>query len=282
MLKRLEEQNFERYAEFAYELALDMTKSGYPTYADGVKTKEDFMERSRKAFSRENEEILLFERDGKATGWIHYYHLPEDHYLDTCSFCIAEGMGEAIEEFMAFAREKFPGCELYLGFPEANRDAVTALIAGGFACIEESYNDILDFASYKLRPESENVAPITKENYGPFGELHAQHKDMYWNSERILNAIDEWNIFALLRNGKATGAVYLRKDESTPEIFGIDFEDGVYDSAVYRSLLTAMLNDCKRQGAQHLFFFNDEDSQSDALVCGFRCVGKYVCYKTAL
>ena len=282
MIKRLEEQDFERYAEFAYELALDMTKSGYPTYADGVKTKEDFMERSRKAFSRENEDILLFERDGKVTGWVHYYHLPEDHYLDTCSFCIAEGMDEAIAEFTAFAREKFPGCELYLGFPEENREVVTALIAGGFTCIEESCNDILDFANYELHPESETVVLITKENYGPFAELHSQHKGMYWNSERILNAIDEWNIFALLRNGKAVGAVYLRKDDSTPEIFGIDFEDGVYDSAVYRALLTAMLNDCKRQGAQHLFFFHDEESQPDALACGFRCVGKYVCYRTEL
>ena len=282
MLKRLEEQDFERYAEFAYELALDTTKSGYPTYTDGVKTKEDFFDRFRKAFSRDNEEILLFERGGKVTGWIHYYHLPDDRYLQACSFCIAEGMDEAIAEFTAFARENFPGCELYLGFPEENREAVTALVSGGFTCIEESYNDILDFASYEPHPESENVVPITKKNYKPFAELHAQHKDMYWNSERILNAIDEWSIFALLRNGKAVGAVYLRKDEATPEIFGIDFEDGVYDSAVYRALLTAMLNDCKRQGAQHLFFFNDEDSQPDALACGFRYVGKYVCYKTVL
>ena len=282
MLKKLEEKDFKHYAEFAYELALDMTKSGYPTYADRVKTKEDFMERSRKAFSREHEDILLFEREGKAAGWVHYYHLPEDHYLDTCSFCIAEGMGEAIEEFTAFARENFPGCELYLGFPEENREAVTALISGGFTCIEESYNDIFDFSSYGPQPEGSDMIPITGENYGLFAELHAQHKDMYWNSERILNVLDDWKIFALQRNETLAGAVYLSKDESTPEIFGIDFQDGVYNSAVFRTLLTAMLNDCKRQGAQHLFFFSDEEAQPDALACGFRCVGKYVCYKTVL
>ena len=263
-------------------MALDTKKSGYPTYADGVKTKVDFFDRSRKAFSRENEEILLFERNGKVTGWIHYYHLRSDHYLDTCSFCIAEAMGEAIAEFTAFARKNFSGCELFLGFPEENREAVSALIAGGFARIEESYNDIFDFSTYELRPEGTDIIPITRENYGLFAELHSQHKDMYWNSERILNAIDEWKIFALPRNGKLAGAVYLSKDESTPEIFGIDFQDGSYDSAVFKTLLTAMLNDCKRQGAKHLFFFSDEESQSDTLACGFRCVGKYVCYKTAL
>lgn len=96
MLKRLKEQDFDRFVGLAYELALDMTKSGYPTYADGIKTKNDFIDRARKAFSRDNEEILLFERDGKVAGWIHYYYLPKDRYLDTCSFCVAEGMREAL------------------------------------------------------------------------------------------------------------------------------------------------------------------------------------------
>ncbi len=55
MLKKLQEQDFDRYVDFAYQLALDMTKSGYPTYADGIKTKDDFVARAREAFSTDNE-----------------------------------------------------------------------------------------------------------------------------------------------------------------------------------------------------------------------------------
>lgn len=58
MLKKLREQDFDRYLDFAYQLALDMTKSGYPTYADGIKTKDDFVARAREAFSADNEEML--------------------------------------------------------------------------------------------------------------------------------------------------------------------------------------------------------------------------------
>lgn len=108
MLKKLAEQDLDRYVEFAYALALDVTKSGYPTYADGIKTKQDFIARARRAFSDENEEILLFEREGRTEGWIHYYHLPEDRYLDTNAFCVREGMGEALAEFTAFARAEIP------------------------------------------------------------------------------------------------------------------------------------------------------------------------------
>lgn len=284
MLKKLEIQDFDRYVEFAYELALDMTKSGYPTYADGIKTKNDFIARARDAFSRDNEEILLYERDGKVAGWIHYYHLPEDHYLDTCAFCVNEGMSEALAEFTVFAREHFSGSELYLGFPKENREAVTTLETAGFECIEESYNDALDFDCYMLQPENTDIVPITRDNFQLFSDIHSQHTDMYWNSERIFNAIDMWRIFVLLQKGKVAGAIYSRifEDKILSEIFGVDFPGGVYNSGVYRDLLISALNADKRRSVKHMIFFNDEESQSDALVCGFRCVSQYVCYKINL
>lgn len=283
MLRRLEEQDFDRWVEFAYELALDMTRSGYPTYADGIKTKEDFVTRARESFSKSAEGILLFEQDGITAGWIHYFYLPEDRYLDTCAFCIAAGMKEALAEFVAFAREHFPGSELYLGFPRENVEAVAALETGGFERIEESYNDAIAFEHYVFRPENAGILSITRENYELFSALHSQtNHDMYWNSERIRDAIDRWRIYVYLRNGKAAGAIYFMDDEFMPEIFGVDFPDGVYDSETYRALLTAALNDAKRRGAKHMVFFNESGSQADALDCGLRCICEYVCYKIML
>lgn len=50
MLRICTEQEYIKYADFVYGLALDQSKSGYPTYCDGIKTKEMFLDRSRKAF----------------------------------------------------------------------------------------------------------------------------------------------------------------------------------------------------------------------------------------
>ena len=36
MLRAISESEFDRYIDFAYELALDLTRSGYPTYTDGM------------------------------------------------------------------------------------------------------------------------------------------------------------------------------------------------------------------------------------------------------
>ncbi len=191
MLTPLKREDFDKYIDFIYALALDPARSGYPTYTDGIKTKADFVERSLRAYERANEDILLYERDGKIAGWIHYYYLAEDKYLDTCSFNIAEGMGDAIAEFTAFARERFPGSELYMKFPGENTQAEAALEAGGFACIERDFNDVFDLDRYEVRPQDPDVVPVTRENYDLFRALHAQVEDMYWNSDRLLADMDE-------------------------------------------------------------------------------------------
>ncbi|MBQ1877742.1 MAG: hypothetical protein II161_02905, partial [Erysipelotrichaceae bacterium] len=80
MLRLCSKEEFDKYVDFAYDLALDVTKSGYPTYCDGVKTKEMFIERSLKAFDRETEQMLLFELEGEVQGLIHYYWIPDDLY----------------------------------------------------------------------------------------------------------------------------------------------------------------------------------------------------------
>ena len=281
MLTPLKREDFDRYIDFIYALALDPARSGYPTYTDGIKTRADFVERSMRAFERENEDILLYERDGRAAGWIHYYYLPEDKYLDTCSFCIAEGMGDAIGEFTAFARERFSGYELYLGFPGENTQAIAALEAGGFTCIERDFNDVFDLERWESRQPDPDVVPVTRENFHLFRALHAQDEDMYWNSDRLLADMDEWRLLLYEPHGVPAGALQARKDSKMGEIFALFFSSG-YDAKAYRALVTAALNGAKADGSESMTFFNDSESQPDALAMGFRCVGEYVCYKTSL
>ncbi len=281
MLTPLKREDFDRYIDFIYALAMDPARSGYPTYTDGIKTRADFVERSLRAFERENEDILLYERDGRAAGWIHYYYLAEDKYLDTCSFCIAEGMDDAIGEFTAFAREHFSGYELYLGFPGENTQAIAALEAGGFTCIERDFNDVFDLERWEPRWPDPDVVPVTRENFHLFRALHAQDEGMYWNSDRLLADMDEWRLLLYEPHGVPAGALQARKDSKMGEIFALFFASG-YDAKAYRALVTAALNGAKADGSESMTFFNDSESQPDALAMGFRCVGEYVCYKTSL
>ena len=62
------------------------------------------------------------------------------------------------------------------------------------------------------------------------------------------------------------------------EIFDLGYRDTIFDANTYKALVTAVLNDLKSQGREHLIFFNDEESQTAALEIGFNCVAEYVLY----
>jgi hypothetical protein len=68
-------------------------------------------------------------------------------------------------------------------------------------------------------------------------------------------------------------------DKTVDEIFGIDFLSENYDSEVFKSLLTSVLNYEKNRGVEYMIFFNDEETQKDTCECGFKCIDEYVCLK---
>lgn len=281
MLRKCTEQEYKKYADFVYELAVDLSKSGYPTYCDGIKTKEMFLEQAENSFSRKTEEILLFEYDGTVEGWIHYYFLPEDNYLSTKSFNINSHIEIALREFLDYVQERFKGFDLFLGFSKKNEAAVDFLASNGFECIEESCNNIAVLNQLEPTDRKDDIVRITKENFGPFSALHRQAEgDMYWNTERINADIDNWIILAEICNGEANGAGYFMvDDEGWFEIYGIDMKDGVFDPKLFEGLLNKALNTAKELNGKYMTFFCEEREREITDKLGFKCVDEYICYK---
>lgn len=284
MLRLCTKDEFNRYIDFAYELALDLTKSGYPTYCDGIKTKTMLVERALKAFERETEQMLLFELEGEVQGLIHCYWLPDDQYLDTCLFLINRETEQAISEFLAYAKENFPGYDLFLGFPAENRSALRFLAGHGFECIENDYNNTAFLDELGAIPENDRIVRIGRESYRLFQRLHEQIEgDMYWNSERIYHDLENWTIFVKEKDGIPQGAVYYTDvKDGWFEIFGIDVDQGRYDPALYKELLYAALLDARSRNGKVMTFFCEEEYEETAKECGFKCVGNYLCHKLHL
>ena len=281
MLRSCTEQEFKQYADFVYELALDPSRSSYPTYTDGIKTKEMFLERAQSAFSKATEEILLFEYEETVEGWIHYYFIPEDHYLSAVTFNIQTHMKQALQEFLEFVQIRFKGYELYLGFPTDNKNAVDFLSNHEFESIEDDFNNTAFLEKYEPIPISDSVILITKENFNYFRTLHRTfEQDMYWNSDRIYAALDKWIIFVKLRQDEVLGSVYLIDcDDDWFEIFGIDMKDEIFDSEVFYELLGKALNTAKERNGKYMTFFCEKEQLEIVKKLGFQCIGEYDCYK---
>ncbi|MCI6952089.1 MAG: hypothetical protein MR740_07940 [Clostridium sp.] len=128
MLARATMQDIRDYGDWAYSLALDPTRSGYPTYCDGIKTKAEFLTAAKQALMRETEELLLFRMDGAVEGWISLTWIPEDGYLQVDSFNIRRGTRRALEELLTLLERHYSGYTAHFGFPgkTATRYAIFA------------------------------------------------------------------------------------------------------------------------------------------------------------
>ena len=284
MLRLIKEAEFDRTIDFAYELALDPARSGYPVYYDGMKTREDFVSRTRKALERPGEDVLLFVENGEVEGLIAFEHPEEEHYLHTFIFSIRRDTGTALAEFVGYCRERWPGFLLDLGFPAENVEAIGWLEGQGIPCNERSWNFLLDLDRYEPLPEPSGVKRITAENFEEFAVIHRQIQgDMFWNCERVRSTLDDWAIF--VTGEGAAGEVLMTLDNSPhQEIFALEFVDEQYHSEGFRALLTAALNLLKAHGTKWLTFFVDEGCPQGELLkdLGFRLVGTFICHRAAL
>ena len=274
MLRKINENEFEKYIDFAYDLALDLSKSAFPIYTDGVKDKTYFYEVAKRGIERVHHEILLFEKDGVVEGWIHYYYLDEDKYIGVNTILVRNGYVDALEELFAYWKNRFTGYSWNMYLPDENQEALFFMRERGYADQGQEYVNVLLFDNYIVQQDSKKVISVGKDNFELFCSVHSQFEtDMYWTSERIEKHMEDWEIFAYVKDEKCLGAVYYNgKGEKDLEIFGIDVIDSCEKNAVIEKLLISCLNHAKRNGAKSMYFFNEDAFTQELVVkVGFDC-----------
>lgn len=275
MLQKVTPADFDRWVAWAYGLAMTEKHSSYPTYRDGVKSREQFISRSRRGL--EDEKILLFLHDGRVRGWLHWYAIETDHYAGTHAFLVEDHAEQAVKEFTQYLAQRMSGAALHVGLPAENTALVQALEQHGFTLLDDSVNHTLFFATYRPKTAPACVRPLDEKGRAEFRRLH-NDPDMYWNAERILRDIARWRCYLYWQGNRAVGALCCMMDGDWPEIFSIDFENNVFRPEVYRGLLTACLNESKAHCRFLSWFDGTEAAQPILLELGFRRVDRYLCY----
>lgn len=281
MLIKADKKLADEYREFAYGLSQDLSRSSFPTYLDGLKTKEDFMQTIDRTIGADDVEILLYEDGGEVVGWIHYYWEDEDKYVGFFAFYTQRNTAAAIDEFLDYAGEKYAGYEIDFGFPKENREAIKRLEERGFTRAEDSELFVLHFDEYRPCPESDSVVKVDESNWDDFCLLHDKHDDMYWNSERLHEALlgqtkHRWTMYLFYDGTRPVGNIYFIYVDNMMEIFGIDGDCG---AEIKKQLLIKALNTSKADGLEHLSYFAEEDAERR--ICrelGLTYVTDYVLY----
>ncbi len=281
MLSKITNAEFEHYIDFAYELSMNLSSISFPIYCDGIKTKDEFVNISKRGLERDSEEILLFRKDGFVEGWIHFYTLPQDAYIGPKNLLVRNGYAEALGELLEYWNTNYTDYNWHIYFPDENKNALQFMAEKGLSDIEQQYVDILHFDHFESKQESLHTLLITSENFEIFRSLHdRQENEMYWNSDRIFEDLNNWVIYAYIENEICQGAVYYNnKGKKALEIFGLDVLQNTYDPEITKQLLLSCLANAKQQRAESMYFFTNDKTHTIAKDLGFQCitVAHYFC-----
>lgn len=254
MICHCTKEEWMRLALPAWEMLKDLSQVSFPLYCDGVKTRETFFQRSQEAFMVGEEEMLLFQEQGRFAGWAHTYWLPQDRYLGLAGMAVAGDFVHGLEELLSYWSRHFTGYTWQSYFPQENRQAIRFLQSQGAQLLAQEAVGMLLLKDYTPGREDPRVIQLGKDNFSLFRQVHQPWEEtMYWTSQRIEATLPRWILLGEVEEGLCRGAVYATGGKDW-EIFGLDLPQG---NGPAEALLTALLNRAKEEGARSVTFFHD-------------------------
>ena len=270
--------------ETSWALAQSPATSLYPSFADGIKTREEFL-RAASLRNAAPGEALAHLSDGEIQGLIRYEALPEGRLLTFSAFA-ARNPARATAEFLAYAAARYPGWQVDFGLHGENAGPRSVLEKAGWTRTEECRVCVCPLAGNISPSLAENVEPVTPRTFSEFAHLHHRTAGMYWNSPRLRAAYfrenTPWRLTLYRRQGRAAAALCWQRFGDLAEIFGVDFE-GEFDGEAMAPLLAQSLAEARRTGARAMYFFCDTAPQARAAqAAGMGLFGRYQLYQGAL
>jgi len=259
-----------------WPVALDLTHSAYPTYTDGIKTRENFAEAICRANAEAWGEVLVHVCDGAVNGLL-VIDVADDEFVSLHVCLTRAHQPECLAEALAYVAEKHPGKTLWLGFAPVNVEMLAFAAENDFSLLDDTANWNIALADWQPVQPDALILPVTRENYAAFRALWTD-QDMYWNADQSEAALDRWMLFV---TADGRGAVACLDEDVMLEIFGFQYRAD-YDEAVHRALMTTCLNAAKAKGAKYLTYFSDREEEPVMQSLSFRRVSDYQCYEKKL
>lgn len=278
MLCLATEKEFKNNLDFVYLLSLDKKISCYPAYFDGIKTNKHFEENAKRDF--EKNQIYLYYFEGKCYGWISYFVIKEDKYIQsTCCSIHIKYYQMALEEFLIELSTKYKGFQFYFGCSNENV-GIPFLNKNGFIKIEESFAYRLDFPKKDFQILKDEIKKITLEQFSDFAVLHALYeKDMYYTSSEIQKTFSNWIIYGYYQENQLIATIYAYRHKNLMiEIYGLDFKDRKYNKSISKKLLDIL----QIEQDLPIFCLTEKEEQEAFEELKFTYIDCYQCYMKKL
>ena len=179
-----------------------------PTGIDGI------IKELNRLFAKPDPRVLVIRDDqGTLQGVFNLFIIPEERYIETdWGFVTTPSV---YDDLIAYLHNTYPGYHLDAVVTKSNQTMFEAYRKNGLVYQQEQI--LMDLKAYTPKPVNANIVRYSPEYEVSFRAIH-DDEGLYWTAERMLKALDEYDVSIAVENGEAVGYIEMTTldDENEP------------------------------------------------------------------
>ena len=179
-----------------------------PTGIDGI------IKELNRLFAKPDPRVLVIRDDqGTLQGVFNLFIIPEEHYIETDWGFVTNP--SVYDDLISHLHDTYPGYYLDAVVTKTNHTMFNAYQKNGLVYQEEQI--LMDLKEYTPKPVKANVIRYSPEYEASYRAIH-DDEGLYWTAERMLKALDEYDVSIAVENGEAVGYIEMttHDDENEP------------------------------------------------------------------
>lgn len=259
MIRNAEKNELEKVAKYAYQLNLNPIHKckAFPTDYDNITNQFE------KILNHPDDELLIKADGNDISGVLALLVEPGDKYIEAIGGVYATvNYEEVAKEFYDYLKTKYRGYQLDAAYPEDNKQAIDFMKSIGAELLGYDYELRINKSKYKPALVTDNITVLDEQHYKGFIELHDKfNPNVYWTGERLIKALDKFDIFIALENDQVIGAVVTSKLANTvEEIYFIEVAENKQRLGYGTALLNKAIQHTINNGTDELMIMVEKDN----------------------
>lgn len=179
-----------------------------PTDKDGI------IKELERLFAKSDPRVLVIRNGvGSLQGVFNLYIIPEERYIETDWGFV--NSPSVYDDLIAYLHDTYHGYHLDAVVTKSNQTMFEAYRKNGLVYQEEQI--LMDLKEYTPKPVKANIIRYSPEYEASYRAIH-DDEGLYWTAERMLKALDEYDVSIAVENEEAVGYIEMTTldDENEP------------------------------------------------------------------
>lgn len=256
MIRCVEKEELELVAKYAYQLNSNPQHKCKAFPIDY----NDILIQFEKMLIHPNDELLILTNGNCISGVLALFVEPENMYLEAIGGVFAENNYEAVaKEFYQYLKKNYKESRFDAAYPEENEQAIDFMKSIGAELLDFDYEFRLSKSEYKSIAEIDNIVQLNEKYYESFVDIHNKfHPDVYWTGERLLKALDKFDIFIALDGERVVGSIVT--SNFTNEIYLMEVAEDKQNLGYGTDLVNKAIRHAFNNGADELMVMVEKNN----------------------